>query len=157
LLGDASVRSISGQVRSALGAQRGDSTSTLHTLSDIGVSFQKDGKLSLDKSKLEKALATDPQAVASLFAGTEGIAVKLDKQLDGLLKSGGPLGNRTDVINKQIEQLGEQRETLNQRMESLEKRYRAQFTALDKLVSQLTATGNYLTQQLANLPGARQE
>jgi flagellar hook-associated protein 2 len=42
-------------------------------------------------------------------------------------------------------------------MESLEKRYRAQFTALDKLVSQLTATGNYLTQQLANLPGANQK
>jgi flagellar hook-associated protein 2 len=156
LLGDASVRSISGQVRSALGAQVGDTTSTLHTLSDIGISFQKDGKLSLDKSKLEKALAADPQAVANLFAGTEGIAVKLDKQLDSLLKSGGPLGNRTDVINKQIERLGDQREILNQRMESLEKRYRAQFTALDKLVSQLTATGNYLTQQLANLPGAKQ-
>lgn len=153
LLGDASVRSISGQVRSALGGWAGDISSALHTLSEIGVTFQKDGKLSLDKSRFEAVLGDDPQAVADLFAGSNGIAAKLDQQLDGLLKSDGPLNSRTTAINKQIDQIGDQREILNRRIESLETRYRTQFTALDQLVSQLTTTGNYLTQQLANLPG----
>jgi flagellar capping protein FliD len=34
-------------------------------------------------------------------------------------------------------------------MQDLQTRYRAQFTAMDNLVNQLTATGNYLTQQFA--------
>ena len=35
-------------------------------------------------------------------------------------------------------------------MTALEKRYNAQFRAMDTLVSQLTATGNYLAQQFSN-------
>jgi flagellar hook-associated protein 2 len=34
----------------------------------------------------------------------------------------------------------------------IEKRYRAQFTALDPMLAQMTSTSNFLTQQLANLP-----
>jgi flagellar hook-associated protein 2 len=157
LLGDAQVRSVTAQLRSALGARLGGDAEAPHSLSDIGVTVQRDGKLALDQAKLQKALETDSPAVANLFAGTDGLATRLDSQLDNLLTSGGPLSSRTSSLNKEIEQIGDQRDLLNQRMETLEKRYRAQFTALDQLVSQLTATGNYLTQQLANLPGASRE
>jgi flagellar hook-associated protein 2 len=37
------------------------------------------------------------------------------------------------------------------RLSTIEKRYRAQFTALDTLVSSLQTTGSYLSQQLASL------
>ena len=36
----------------------------------------------------------------------------------------------------------------------IEKRYRAQFTALDTMLASMTQTSTYLQQQLANLPKA---
>jgi flagellar hook-associated protein 2 len=41
---------------------------------------------------------------------------------------------------------------MNRRLAQIETRYRAQFTALDTLVSSMQKTSQYLTQQLANLP-----
>ncbi len=38
-------------------------------------------------------------------------------------------------------------------MEVLKKRYTTQFTALDSLLTQLQSTSNYLSSQLASLPG----
>jgi flagellar hook-associated protein 2 len=40
---------------------------------------------------------------------------------------------------------------LAQRMTAIEARYRAQFTALDTLISNLNSTSSFLTQQLASL------
>lgn len=41
-------------------------------------------------------------------------------------------------------------------MASLEARLTAQFTAMDILVAQLKSTGDFLTQQLDNLPSINQ-
>ncbi|MCK7510348.1 MAG: flagellar filament capping protein FliD [Desulfobacterales bacterium] len=79
---------------------------------------------------------------------SDGLAQRLDNLLSDVLGGDGPLSGRTESLNKQVDRLGDEREKLNTRMASLEERYRAQFMAMDKLVSQLTATGNYLTQQL---------
>lgn len=83
---------------------------------------------------------------------SQGYAYKLDKQVDSLLSSTGPISSRTDGINRTIKDIGNRREVLNQRMVDIEKRYRAQFTALDTLISSMTQTSNFLTQQLASLP-----
>ncbi|MBL8251931.1 MAG: flagellar filament capping protein FliD, partial [Candidatus Competibacter sp.] len=79
---------------------------------------------------------------------SDGLAQRLDNLLNDVLSGDGPLDSRTESLNKQVGRLGDEREKLDTRMTSLEARYRAQFMAMDKLVSQLTATGNYLTQQL---------
>ena len=62
---------------------------------------------------------------------------------------------RTEGLESQIDTLDDDRERLNSRLEIIEARYRSQFIALDSLVSQLQSVGNFLTQQLANLPGPR--
>lgn len=80
---------------------------------------------------------------------SDGLAQRLDNLLNDVLSGDGPLNGRTESLNKQVDRLGDEREKLDTRMTSLESRYRAQFMAMDKLVSQLTATGNYLTQQLS--------
>jgi flagellar hook-associated protein 2 len=41
---------------------------------------------------------------------------------------------------------------LETRMTAIEARYRAQFTALDTLMSSLNSTSSYLTQVLSSLP-----
>jgi len=83
---------------------------------------------------------------------SHGYAYKLDKQVDSLLSTTGPISSRTDGINQTIKDIGNRRTTLSQRMVNIEKRYRAQFTALDVMIGNMSKTSNFLTQQLANLP-----
>jgi flagellar hook-associated protein 2 len=64
------------------------------------------------------------------------------------------LSSRTDGINRSIKDVGTQRDALNLRLTAIEKRYRAQFTALDTLVASMQQTSSYLTQQLASLTKA---
>ncbi|MBI5911051.1 MAG: flagellar filament capping protein FliD [Betaproteobacteria bacterium] len=84
----------------------------------------------------------------------QGYAAQLDKLLGGILASDGTLTSRTDGINRSIKDLGARRDALNLRLAEIEKRYRAQYTALDMVMSNMTKTSTFLQQQLANLPGA---
>jgi flagellar hook-associated protein 2 len=67
LTGDSTVRMIQNQLRTLIGGSLGAGT-RYDTLSDVGVSFQADGTLALDATKLQSALSTDANAVARLFA-----------------------------------------------------------------------------------------
>lgn len=88
--------------------------------------------------------------------GTISFSYGYAQQLSGLLGnyigSTGPLTERTTGLNNSIKDLGKQREAINQQLQLIEKRYRAQFAALDKMMSSMSQTSNYLAQQLANLP-----
>lgn len=68
LLGDATVRTLQSQLRTALSTPVSNTGGSLNTLSQIGVSFQKDGSLALDTSKLDSAISTNFSDIASLFA-----------------------------------------------------------------------------------------
>lgn len=69
LQGDYSTLSILNQVRSLLNRPITGLSGPYTSLSQIGVSFQTDGTLALDSSKLQSALANNFSAVAGLFAG----------------------------------------------------------------------------------------
>ncbi|MFN8751091.1 MAG: flagellar filament capping protein FliD, partial [Betaproteobacteria bacterium] len=80
-----------------------------------------------------------------------GLAWRLNSQLDGVLGSEGLFAQRSDGINRSIDDIGRQRADVSRRLESVEKRFRAQFTALDGVVSRLLSTSSFLSQQLASL------
>ncbi|ADJ29043.1 flagellar filament capping protein FliD [Nitrosococcus watsonii] len=86
---------------------------------------------------------------------SRGVATHLNTYLDQVLDSEGFLENRIDSLNDRVGGFDEQREDLARRLDAIEKRYRAQFTALDSLLGQLQTTSSFLSQQLANLPGSR--
>ena len=81
-----------------------------------------------------------------------GYADRLDSYLEGILNSDGILSSTSDSIKSRIERIEEDREALNLRLISVEKRLRAQFSAMELIISQLTNTSNFLTQQLDSLP-----
>lgn len=83
-----------------------------------------------------------------------GYATLLDKLVEGMLKTDGLINGRIGGVNASIQALGPQREALGRRLDLIEKRYRAQFTALDAMVASMTQTSTFLQQQLANLPGS---
>ena len=68
LQGDSTVRSLQAQLRNALSTSVSGTSGALTTLSQIGITFQKDGSLALDSGKLNTAMTTYPNDIASLFA-----------------------------------------------------------------------------------------
>lgn len=161
LTGDSTARSIQSQLSNLVSASVSGIAGGISRLSDIGITMQKDGTLATDSSKLSAALADTTKDVASLFtqtsSGNEGIAVRFNTILEGIVGSSGLIAGRTDGINASIKDLGKRADALNVRLTAIERRYRAQFTALDTLVASMNQTSTYLSQQLANLPGAASE
>ncbi|MCR2745471.1 flagellar filament capping protein FliD [Limnobacter parvus] len=205
-------------------------------LSDIGLSFDQDGVLSLNKSKLDTAVAADPSILEKVFSNTatttdarvryigansmtqegtyainistaydgsntvagtlnglagtgvgntltgatgdpseglqfsvaqgaiggmgtitfsKGLAERLSDWIGTLSDEGGTLVARTDGLNSRKLRLDDQEGRLNLRLEQIEKRYRAQFSALDSMLASMQQTSSYLSQQLAALAQQR--
>ncbi|WP_178861194.1 flagellar filament capping protein FliD [Thiomicrorhabdus cannonii] len=69
LAGNSLLRSIRSQMRESLtGVIDGLGSSSFQSLADVGVSFDRNGELSVDTTKLDAVLANNMQAVSSLFA-----------------------------------------------------------------------------------------
>lgn len=82
---------------------------------------------------------------------SQGYAYTLNSLIGNFLGSGGMITGQTDGLNRSIKDIDNQRTDMNSQLADIEKRYRAQFTALDVTISNMTSTSNYLTQQLAAL------
>ena len=68
LQGQTSVLSIMSQMQQVLNQPIPGAPSAYSNLAQIGVSFQKDGTLSVDNTKLQAALTANPAAVSGMFA-----------------------------------------------------------------------------------------
>jgi flagellar hook-associated protein 2 len=155
LLGDATLRNIQVRIRAALTAVQAPDSSGLTTLSQIGVSFQKDGTLALDpkSTKLKEALDSNMSGVQQLFAGTSGpsgvggYGRQMSTLLTGLTDSNGTLTSATKGINKSLEALATQYTATSERIDVTIARYKAQFTQLDVMMSNMNQTSAYLMQQ----------
>jgi flagellar hook-associated protein 2 len=151
LNGDAGARSILTSIRAELGKAVTDSTG-LKTLSDIGIAFQRDGTLKLEKpDKLKSALETNFTGVSSLFSATDGVATRLTKVTEEMLGSKGLFKTRTDGLNASISSMDKSMDRMELQLAQTEKRYRAQFTALDTMMTNMQNMSSYMTQQLAAL------
>ena len=154
LLGDAAVRNLTFQLRRELGASVSGLTGPFASLIDLGITAELDGKLAIDGTRLDSAFDADFDAVGELLSDADsGIATRLDALLEPYLQTGGLLDTRTDGLNASIEDIGDRRESLDERLVAVEARLFDQFNALDTLLAQLQTTSNFLSQQLANLPG----
>jgi len=106
--------------------------------------------MQVDVGRLGDVLGTNPSAVIALFTHeTEGFPARLKAVADSLTSSSGLIAGREEGLNSRVRSLEDQQLRVERRLVTIEKTLRAQFTALDTLVSQLQSTGAFLTQQLA--------
>lgn len=151
LTGDASVRSIQSQLRRALSGAIEGAPAGLSTLSQAGITFQRDGTLVVDSSKLDGVLANATLDLSKLFittGTTTGYASRISTLVGNMVMgANGTVNNRIDSINSSIRRIGVDRNTANAHLEKTELSYLAQFSALDVLLGKMTSTSNYLTQQ----------
>ncbi len=149
LSGDATGRS----VMSILGSARTSTPTSLSaaefkSLSSLGIEIQQNGQLTLNKTKLEAAIAKSPTEVTNTLGayGRQFSSAVTDMQ-----SGNGIVSSRTDSLKGALTRFTANKETLELRLTQIEKRYRAQFTALDKYVTSMQTTSGYLTQQLSSL------
>ena len=149
LLGDSTLRNIQTGIRSALTTAQAPDASGLTMLSQIGISFQKDGTLAVDSTKLTAGLSSQMSGVANLFSGgAGGFGVKMSALVAGYTDAtGGVLTAATKGINKTLDSLAKQYSATSERVEATVARYKAQFTQLDTMMSRMNQTSSYLTQQ----------
>ncbi|WP_118984313.1 flagellar filament capping protein FliD [Photorhabdus sp. CRCIA-P01] len=150
LLGDSTLRGIQNQLKSQIFSSQ--AANDIPTLNKLGIKQKLDGKLEIDNEKLEKNLKEKPANVKAFFMGNgkeTGFATQTHKLLkDALDSHEGTLVTATNGINKRLKTLERQvdrtKDSINQTVE----RYKRQFSQLDKMVTSLTQTGNFLLQQM---------
>jgi flagellar hook-associated protein 2 len=120
------------------------------------------GVLGSGSGQVLSAVNGDPVGLSILVNGgvlgdrgtlnfSNGYATLLNTWSTSFLASDGALATATNGINSTIKDIGKRRTDIQARLVAIEAGYRAQFTALDGLLSSMNQTSIYLTQQLARL------
>lgn len=152
MLGDATLQGVQSDIRSALYSLVNTGSSTYNSLASVGITTNKDGTLSFNKTSFQTALASAPTAVAQLFAGSKGVASTLESRINTELGSGGAISNRSATLIKQENALTDQTNKLNDQMTALTASLTQQYSHLNTLLSSLQSMSAYLSQQFNALP-----
>lgn len=154
LQGDRSAVMMLSQLRSLAGAGTGAS-SIFSRLSSIGFDPQADGSLKTNTTKLDAAMANLTELrkafdnVDDAVPANRGLGVQMRLFADGLLADDGALDSRQEALRASIERNDKRQDQLELRITAFEKRVRAQYTALDTTMGQMSGLSSYLTQQIA--------
>lgn len=154
LQGDRTAITLQTQLRSLTGATS-SASSTFARASDIGLDIQTDGTIKLSSSKLDTALA-NPEELAKFFgkvggtSTTDGLGERLQKLATTWTSFDGALTGRTAGLKKSMELNSDRQASLEQRISATEARLRAQYSALDTRMAQLTGLQSYVSQQVTN-------
>jgi flagellar hook-associated protein 2 len=80
---------------------------------------------------------------------SQGYAFQLNTLAASFIGTDGMVTGKTNGLNETVKSIQKQTDAFNTRLTTIEARYRAQFTALDTMLSSMQTTQSYLTQQLA--------
>ncbi|MGB6009291.1 flagellar filament capping protein FliD [Castellaniella sp.] len=154
LTGDSIARSVQTRMRDAISGAFDATQGT--NLAQIGITTDpKTGQLSIDDAKLSAALADNGEGVKSLFTGDTGIGKSVSSTADSFIKFDGILSTAQDGMTKTVADIQKQYDATSDRIAQRMDTYRAQFTQLDAMVSQMNSLSSYLSQQLSALNGTK--
>jgi len=153
LAGDITLRLLTQTIVTTLQDSVSGLGSNYNTLNSIGITFDEFGNLNIDDSDLDAVLDSNFDDIADIFASTSGVSISLQDIIGNYTGSDNLIDIREDSLNDQKRQLEKDRLNFDYRMTQLETQLRSKFGAMDSLVAQFNNTGNFLSQQLSNLPG----
>jgi len=154
LAGDAGVRDMVRRLASLTTTQLATS-GTYKTLSDLGVGTNQDGTLKLDSTRLDAAIAADPQGVAQMInpavssAATPGLAKIVTDLKTSLEDPNGALTAAKTKYDQLAASYAKSLEKLNTEMSDYETRLTTVYTAMGAKLAALKATQTYLEQQVS--------
>ena len=155
LQGDSAATGLQRQLRSLLGAGS-QASATFQRLSDVGLTLQRDGTLSVNGAKLDAALNNLPELEKAFAASDtdptrDGFARRYADLAQQVLGIDGSLTTRSEGLRQRIADNSEAQQALQDRVERFRARLVQQYTAMDSNLSRLNALSSYVNQQLAAL------
>jgi len=146
LFGDTTLRGMRSSLRTIVGGSVASGNAAFAMLVQVGISSDRDGKLTLDRAKLEEAIANDEDGVAALFSdATHGIAARVYEQIDTYTGSiDGLFKARKEGYDRLIKDLDRRIDTAETRLEAYEKQLVDRFAAMETLVGRLQSQGGAL-------------
>jgi flagellar hook-associated protein 2 len=149
---DSTLLSIERGIVDVLNSGNAISGSAFSYLIQAGISIDKNGVMQVDEDDVISALNSDFNSFVSLFSAEgEGFAARFESLADSWLQNDGLIEAREDGLESQVKRIDNDKIRLEARIDIVEARLRSQYSALDTLVSQLSSTGSFLSQQLASL------
>jgi flagellar hook-associated protein 2 len=148
LWAEGTARSLLRTMGSIVSTGLDDLPDEMKALSQIGVSTNTDGTLSLDVGELQDALDEDLEAVIDLFvidgATEDGIAGQLYGFAEEATQSGdGSIAIRRDGLQERIRDIETEIRDQEAALERMEVRLRAQFAALESLIASFQAQDQF--------------
>ncbi len=154
LQGDSAATGMQRQLRTLAGSASAASATFGH-LSDAGLELQADGSMTVNATKLGAALGNVAE-LKKMFSSSsatdptlDGFGKRFRVIADSMIGIDGALTTRTDGLGQQLQRNQKSQDALSLRLEAIEKRYRAQYTALDTAMAQLSTQSSYITQQIS--------
>lgn len=141
LTGDSTANGIVNTLRSTITSSYAEKSPM-----NFGLSHDKQGVLTLDTKILDAAVKSDLQGVINTF---EGMAKSLERTVTDYVNIQIPA--RNEGLNSSGKGVQRNIENLTIRLQTIEAVYKRQFTALEQTISQLQASGNFLSQRLASI------
>lgn len=144
LFGDSTLRQLKTTL-DAIATQKFGSMS----MSDLGLTIDKTGLMSLDTTTLDSTLDSNQNAVEDLFV-TGGLSNTLSSLSSAYTEAGdGILTTKSQSYTDQSTQLQDQINQIDDNATQLQTRLQAQFTALEQTMSQLQSQSSYVSKILA--------
>lgn len=159
LNGDGTARNLTSQIRRMLSEPIEGASAPIKSLTDLGITTKKDGKIELDEDLLKKQVDENFAKIGQLFASESGVSSKLDDMLESFVGSEGILTKRDSSLNEQMKKLDKERADFAIYIEKYEERIYKQFSGMDIMVAQLNQQLNSVIAAFDNMPnfgGAKQ-
>jgi flagellar hook-associated protein 2 len=151
LSGDSALRGLQTRLRNVASTTIEDFASPLNRLSGIGITTGRDGTLTLDATKLQSALESDPEGVSKLLVGDESSDITgMMEHFTNLVteyttSSTGILASRIKSYNDRVRDIDKQMANMELRLDKFEENLRLKFANLEEIVSGLQSQGQQMT------------
>lgn len=137
LKNDSTARGIQNLLRSSVQGEFAGKS-----LYSVGLEFDRNGKLTINNSRLEKALAEDPEQLEAMLSGENGLLSKMTTALEPYSKSFGIMSKKQQTVQASLEVVNRQKARHDLAMEQVYKRYVLQFTQMQVTIAQLQSSMN---------------
>lgn len=165
LAGDSFVNSVRGQVRALITQASTTPSNSVQAMRNVGLAFDRYGKLQLDEDKAAQALDENFDDVVKMFTGgtdnasvyattPAGAAGSAVRTLDKMLRSTGIIDRQTQSASTQVQRYEDDLAALEDRMSQLLQRYIEQFAAMDSIVGDATSLRTSLANTFKSMANA---
>ncbi len=143
--GDSIIRNVEQKFRNLIQSPQMGVKGSVKTLSQLGVSFNRQGTLDFDQKKFNAALNTNPRDVAQFFVGdgyNTGMVASVKREINQLLNpSMGAVANKSKNLKGQSDSIDQRIAQKERQLEKKEQTLRDKFSRLEETMSKIKSQG----------------